>query len=118
MTRQVSVEIVARPADPVRETGPDLDGGLLRLLAEPLRARLVSLLAREQLCTCHLASATGALPSAVSNQLRHLREAGLVEREAAGRYTYYRLRPEALAGLGADLAALASSAEQAGKRPC
>ena len=54
----------------------------------------------------------------MSNQLRHLREAGLVEREAAGRYTYYRLRPEALAGLGADLAALASSAGRAEKRPC
>jgi DNA-binding transcriptional ArsR family regulator len=47
---------------------------------------LVSLLAQEQLCTCHLADATGALPSAVSNQLRHLREAGIVEREAVGRY--------------------------------
>ena len=113
MTRQVSVEIVARPADP-----PTLDGTLLRLLADPLRARLVTMLAREQLCTCHLASATGALPSAVSNQLRHLREAGLVEREAAGRYTYYRLRPEALAGLGEELAALATSAERAEKRPC
>ena len=113
MTRQVSVEIVARPADP-----PALDGTLLRLLADPLRARLVAMLAREQLCTCHLASATGALPSAVSNQLRHLREAGLVEREAAGRYTYYRLRPEALAGLGEELAAMASSAERAEKRPC
>ena len=116
MTHQVDVEIVARPAAPVR--APDLDATLLRLLADPLRARLVTMLAREQLCTCHLASATGALPSAVSNQLRRLREAGLVEREAAGRYTYYRLRPGALAGLGSDLAALASSAEQAPKRPC
>ena len=118
MTRQDSVELVARPADPARAPGPDLDGTLLRLLADPLRARLVTLLAREQLCTCHLASATGALPSAVSNQLRHLREAGLVERESAGRYTYYRLRPDALAGLSEDLAALASAAARAGKRPC
>ena len=118
MTRQDSVELVARPADPARAPGPDLDGTLLRLLADPLRARLVTLLAREQLCTCHLASATGALPSAVSNQLRHLREAGLVEREAAGRYTYYRLRPEALEQVAAQLGALAEAARTAPKRPC
>ena len=100
-----------RPPEP-------LDDRLLRLFADPLRAQLVSLLASEQLCTCHLAEVTGALPSAVSNQLRHLREAGVVEREAAGRFTYYRLRPEALAGLGAQFAALAAAARAAQKRPC
>ena len=97
---------------------PAVDDRLLRLFADPLRAQLVALLAAEQLCTCHLADATGALPSAVSNQLRHLREAGVVEREAAGRYTYYRLRPAVLAELGAGFTALAEAAERAEKRPC
>jgi ArsR family transcriptional regulator len=78
----------------------------------------VTLLAAEQLCTCHLAEVTGALPSAVSNQLRHLREAGVVEREVAGRFTYYRLRPEVLDALGTQFAALAAAARAAGKRPC
>lgn len=91
---------------------------MLRLFADPLRARLVSLLAVEQLCTCHLADATGALPSAVSNQLRQLREAGVVEREQAGRYTYYRLRAEVLAHLGDRFATLAAAARIAEKRPC
>ena len=91
---------------------------MLRLLADPLRARLVELLASEQLCTCHLAEATGALPTAVSNQLRHLREAGVVERAAAGRFTYYRLRPEVLARLGAELSAVADVSRSAGRRPC
>jgi ArsR family transcriptional regulator len=95
-----------------------LDDRMLRLFADPLRARLVSLLAEEQLCTCHLADATGALPSAVSNQLRHLRDAGVVEREAAGRFTYYRLRPQVLEELGERFAALAASARAARKRPC
>jgi ArsR family transcriptional regulator, arsenate/arsenite/antimonite-responsive transcriptional repressor len=92
--------------------------GLLRLFADPLRARLVALLATEQLCTCHLAELTGALPSAVSNQLRHLRDAGVVEREASGRFTYYRLRPEVLDGLGLHFASLAASARTAVRRPC
>jgi ArsR family transcriptional regulator len=91
---------------------------LLRLFADPLRARLVSLLAVEQLCTCHLAELTGALPSAVSNQLRHLRDAGAVEREAAGRFTYYRLCPEVLDDLGQHLTRLAASARSAPRRPC
>jgi ArsR family transcriptional regulator len=114
MTNHASVTITTRPAGPPEA----LDDGLLRLLADPLRARLVSLLANEQLCTCHLAAVTGALPSAVSNQLRHLRQAGVVDREAAGRYTYYRLRPEVLDVLGSQLSALAATARTAEKRPC
>jgi ArsR family transcriptional regulator len=114
MTSHADVNIGPRPTD----APTPLDDGLLRLLADPLRARLVDLLAAEQLCTCHLADLTGSLPSAVSNQLRHLREAGVVEREAAGRFTYYRLRPEILEQLGEGLAALAVAARAAQKRPC
>jgi ArsR family transcriptional regulator, arsenate/arsenite/antimonite-responsive transcriptional repressor len=95
-----------------------LDDGLLRLFADPLRAQLVTLLAAEQLCTCHLADATGALPSAVSNHLRQLKAADVVESEPCGRYTYYRLRPDALEALSTQFAALAQAAAVAPKRPC
>jgi ArsR family transcriptional regulator len=111
MTTPVTVDITPRPPEPI-------DDRLLRLFADPLRAQLVSLLASEQLCTCHLADVTGALPSAVSNQLRHLREAGVVDREAAGRYTYYRLRPDVLEALGEQFRALAAAARAAERRPC
>jgi ArsR family transcriptional regulator, arsenate/arsenite/antimonite-responsive transcriptional repressor len=97
---------------------PALDDRLLRLCADPLRARLVMLLAREQLCTCHLADATGSLPSAVSNHLKQLLAAGLVEREAAGRFTYYRLCPELLEELGQQFSELAAAARSAQRRPC
>jgi ArsR family transcriptional regulator len=117
MTTHATVNISSRPADSSEPPAP-LDDRLLRLFADPLRARLVSLLASEQLCTCHLAEVTGALASAMSNQLRHLREAGIVDREAAGRFTYYRLRPEVLEALGAQFATLAETARGAGKRPC
>jgi ArsR family transcriptional regulator len=102
----------------VTSAAPSLDDRLLRLFADPLRAQLVSLLASEQLCTCHLADATGALPSAVSNHLRQLKEARIVESEPCGRYTYYRLRPEALDVLAVQFSALAQSAVVAPKRPC
>jgi protein-tyrosine-phosphatase/DNA-binding transcriptional ArsR family regulator len=104
----------------LNDTGdaPAVDEELLQVLADPLRARLVSLLAREQLCTCHLAAATGALSTAVSNHLRRMRRAGLVDREAVGRYTYYRLRPEVLDRLGAQFRLLADAARETARRPC
>jgi ArsR family transcriptional regulator len=42
----------------------------------------------------------------------------VVEREAAGRYTYYRLRPQVLEALGEHFAVLAAAARTAEKRPC
>lgn len=97
---------------------PVLDAQLLRLFADPLRAQLVSRLAKAELCTCHLAAETGALASAVSNHLRQLREAGVVETERHGRYTYYRLRPEVLDAVAHRFAALSAAARSATKRPC
>jgi ArsR family transcriptional regulator len=93
---------------------------LLRVLADPLRDQIVRLLAREALCTCHLVEETGAGQTNVSNHLRQLRRAGLVTTEPHGRYTYYRLRPEVLRTLAAEIADLAAAAETnaATRRPC
>jgi ArsR family transcriptional regulator len=95
---------------------------VLKLLGDPLRAHIVTLLAREALCTCHLVEETGARQTNVSNHLRVLREAGLVETEPCGRFTYYRLRPEALEALADRLAELARAARDSAttdrKRPC
>ncbi|MHB1593004.1 MAG: ArsR/SmtB family transcription factor [Streptosporangiaceae bacterium] len=92
----------------------------LRALADPLRSRIIELLAEEQLCTCHLVDLTGARQTNVSNHLRVLRGAGLVEAQPAGRYTYYRLRPEALSALAGHYSALAERARAASqiRRPC
>src|SRR5450756_2565766 len=99
---------------------PGSPGTVIRALADPLRARIVELLAGEMLCTCHLVELTGAGQTNVSNHLRVLREAGLIEAEPAGRYTYYRLCPEALAALTALYADLADRARTAGqtRSPC
>ena len=97
-----------------------VDATTLRLLADPLRARIVELLAVEQLCTCHLVELTGARQTNVSNHLRALREAGLVTSEPCGRFTYYRLEPDALDQLALGLSATAASARTAltRRRPC
>ncbi len=93
---------------------------MLRLLADPLRRSIVEALAREQLCTCHLVEELGVRQTTISNQLRQLREAGVVDTEPAGRYTYYRLRPEGLEVLAGWLGNLAEEARTATttKRPC
>ena len=93
---------------------------VLRMLADPLRARIVELLATEQLCTCHLVELTGASQTNLSNHLRGLREAGIVAAEPVGRYTYYRLLPARLEKVAAALTGLADRARtgQRQKRPC
>ncbi|MFF4652111.1 ArsR/SmtB family transcription factor [Streptomyces sp. NPDC001380] len=90
-----------------------VDGDVLKVLADPLRMRIVRLLAREALCTTHLVEETGAKQTNLSNHLRALRDAGLVDTEPCGRFTYYSLRPGAVAALAAELAELAATAREA-----
>ncbi|MFE6128209.1 ArsR/SmtB family transcription factor [Streptomyces sp. NPDC056437] len=99
-----------------------VDTDLIRVLADPLRLRIVTLLAQETLCTTHLIEETGARQTNLSNHLKVLREAGVVETEPCGRFTYYRLRPDvidALAGQFAGLARTARATSEANlKRSC
>ncbi|MCQ6554941.1 metalloregulator ArsR/SmtB family transcription factor [Streptomyces sp. C10-9-1] len=97
-----------------------VDTELMRVLGDPLRLRIVTLLARETLCTTHLVEETGARQTNLSNHLRVLREAGVVETEPCGRFTYYKLRPDVIASLAGQFAELAASARTAAenKRAC
>ena len=84
--------------------------GPVRALGDPLRWRIVALLAAEQLCVAHLAEELGAAQPLVSHHLKVLREAGLIEAERYRYWTYYRLRPDALADLAGELRDLARAA--------
>ncbi|MFD5813160.1 ArsR/SmtB family transcription factor [Streptomyces sp. NPDC127038] len=99
-----------------------VDTDLMRVLADPLRLRIVTLLARETLCSTHLIEETGATQTNLSNHLKVLREAGVVDTEPCGRFTYYRLRPEVIASLAGQFADLAetarATAENNVKRSC
>ncbi|WP_432059417.1 ArsR/SmtB family transcription factor [Streptomyces sp. S1] len=97
-----------------------VDADLIRVLADPLRLQIVTLLARETLCTTHLVEETGAKQTNLSNHLRVLREAGVVETEPCGRFTYYKLRPDVIEQLAGQFAGLAATARTAAenKRVC
>jgi ArsR family transcriptional regulator, arsenate/arsenite/antimonite-responsive transcriptional repressor len=90
--------------------GDESVGETLRVLADPTRAAIVEALAAGPACTCHLVEDLGLAQSNVSNHLRALRQAGLVIREPHGRFTYYRLLPDALAATAEHLADLAAKA--------
>jgi ArsR family transcriptional regulator len=70
-----------------------------RALSDPTRVRIVSLLADAELCVCDLAAALGMSQSAVSHQLRTLRDMRLVRRRRQGRQIFYTLDDEHVADL-------------------
>ena len=66
--------------------------GMLGLLADPTRARILSALdVVEELCVGDLATALAATEDSVGYGLRVLRTAGLVTFRKEGRIVYYRL---------------------------
>ena len=60
-------------------------------LADPNRLKLISALAKQELCVCDLAALVKMGESAVSHQLRLLRTLRLVSYRKVGRNVYYRL---------------------------
>jgi ArsR family transcriptional regulator len=93
---------------------------LLKVLAEPLRWRILQLLVAEDLCVCHLTEELDAPQPLVSHHLRVLRDAGLVSSERWRYWTYYRLEPARLAELRQALAGFRPTRRRAGdrRRPC
>jgi DNA-binding transcriptional ArsR family regulator len=82
---------IARERLPSAEEGDRLTG-VLSLMADPTRARLLYALdVVEELCVGDLALALSVSEDAVSYGLRVLRTAGLVTRRKDGRVVYYRL---------------------------
>ncbi len=66
-------------------------------LAAPTRLRIVALLRGRALCVSALAGELDVTQGAVSQNLRVLREAGIVVRERRGYFAHYRLNEAALA---------------------
>jgi DNA-binding transcriptional ArsR family regulator len=70
-----------------------------KALSDPTRVRIVSLLSDAELCVCDLAAALGMSQSAVSHQLRTLRDLRLVRWRRDGRQIFYTLDDDHVADL-------------------
>lgn len=72
---------------------------LLKALADRHRLRIVNLLLRaggEPVCVCEVQPLLGLSQATVSHHLKQLVDAGMIERETRGTYSYFSLVPGAL----------------------
>jgi DNA-binding transcriptional ArsR family regulator len=76
---------------------------LVAAVAEPNRRRLLQLLGHGEQTVTALAGNFTVSRSAISQHLGVLAEAGLVVSRRAGRFQYYRLKPEGMTALRAEL---------------
>lgn len=75
-------------------------GRVLGALADPVRLRLLSLVASQvELCSCDLEAPLGKSQPTISHHTRVLAEAGLLVPEKRGRWVWWRVNAERLAAL-------------------
>src|SRR4029078_9964183 len=93
--------LVSEPLDAARATAI---APLLKALADPVRLRLLSLVASHadgEACVCDLNDAFDLPQPTISHHLKVLHEVGLLDRTKRGVWVYYAIKPDALADLGA-----------------
>ncbi len=92
-------QVLAAPLD---EEAAERLAGALRVLADPARLRLLSIIGADpdgEVCACQLTGPLGLSQPTVSHHLKVLREAGLVSVEKRGTNNWYAAVPEALEAL-------------------
>jgi ArsR family transcriptional regulator len=88
--------------EPLSAEAADRIAPLLKALADPVRLRLLSLVASHadgEACVCDLGDAFDLSQPTISHHLKVLHEAGLLDREKRGVWVYYRADTAALADL-------------------
>ena len=92
---------------PIDETGAEDLAAAFKVLSDPVRLRLLSMVASAgagEVCACDLVEPSGRSQPTVSHHLSLLVEAGLLLREKRGRWAWYRVDPARLSVLQAALA--------------
>ena len=92
--------------EPLSDAGAEDLAPLFKAVADPVRLRLLSLIACHdggESCVCDLTDAFDVTGPAVSYHLRVLREAGLISCERRGTWLYYRINPRVMARMSAVL---------------
>lgn len=89
-------------AGPLAEEDADELAAAFKVLADPVRLRLLSLIAAAadgSACSCDLEEPVGKSQPTVSHHLSVLADAGLITKEKVGRWVYCSVVPERLASL-------------------
>ncbi len=89
----------------------------LKVLADPVRLRLVSIIATSpsgEVCACDLPDSLDRSQPTVSHHLSLLVNAGVLDREQRGKWAWFRLRHERLDELGALLSSPTRNTDQSG----
>ena len=85
-------------AVPLAEEQAAALASVLSALADPVRLRLLSVLAAQgEVCSCHLQEPLGRSQPTISHHTRVLAEAGLIEGDKRGKWTWWRIIPGRLA---------------------
>ena len=90
-------------SEPLSRAHAEQVAPLLKALADPVRLRLMSLVASHpggEACVCDLSEAFDLSQPTISHHLKVLHEAGLLDRDKRGVWVSSRARPQALASLG------------------
>jgi ArsR family transcriptional regulator len=91
---------------PLSPNGAGELAALFKAVADPVRLRLLSLIACHEggeSCVCDLLDAFDMTAPSVSYHLKVLREAGLVTSERRGTWVYYRVSPSVMARMSSVL---------------
>jgi ArsR family transcriptional regulator len=93
-------------SEPLSAAGAEELASLFKAVADPVRLRLLSLIACHpggESCVCDLTPEFNMTAPSVSYHLKILREAGLISSERRGTWVYYRVMPEVMARMSAVL---------------
>ena len=93
--------------EPLTEEAAKSLAAAFKALSDPVRLRLLSLIASfegGEACVCDLTGPFDVSQPTISHHLRVLREAGLIDSERRGTWVYYWVLPDALRRLGSLLA--------------
>ena len=90
--RVVHLERVARARnEAIRETDLERLALTFKIMGDPTRLKIILALRGGEMCVCDIAAHVGLSESAVSHQLRRLRELALVRSRRDGQILYYSL---------------------------
>lgn len=96
-------------AEPMSTEQAEQVAALLKALADPVRLRIMSLVAAHadgEACVCDITEAFELSQPTISHHLKVLHKLGLLDRDKRGVWVHYRVNADALRSLGACIGTL------------